>query len=60
MWYFLSVAVFKGELLAVKVKSNFKKKIGSEEALRKKVTATILIFRVWHGISGLPIGLVPR
>ena len=26
MWYFFSVAVFKGELLAVKVKSNFQKK----------------------------------
>ena len=60
MWYFLGARLFKGELLAVKVKSNFKKKIGSEEALRKKVTATILIFLVWHGISGLPIGLVPR
>ena len=26
MWYFLGVRLFKGELLAVKVKSNFKKK----------------------------------
>ena len=25
MWYFLGVRLFKGELLAVKVKSNFKK-----------------------------------
>ena len=36
MWYFFSVAVFKGELLAVKVKSNFQKKTGSEEASKKK------------------------
>ena len=45
MWYFLGVRLFKGELLAVKVKSNFKKKNGSEEVLQKKRTATILIFR---------------
>ena len=37
-----------------------KTKNWSEEASKKKDTATILIFRVWHGISGLPIGLVPR
>ena len=45
MWYFLSVAVFKEELLAVKVKSNFEKKMEGKEASQKKVTATILIFR---------------
>ena len=27
MWYFLGLAVFKVELLALKVRSNFKKKI---------------------------------
>ena len=36
MWYFLDVRLFKGELLAVKVKSNFQKKNGSEEASKKK------------------------
>ena len=36
MWYFWGVRLFKGELLAVKVKSNLKKKIGSEEVSKKK------------------------
>ena len=45
MWYFLGVRLFKGELLAVKVKSNFEKKMEGKEASQKKVTATILIFR---------------
>ena len=36
MWYFLSVAVFKGELLAVKVKSNFKKKNWVRGSVKKK------------------------
>ena len=35
MWYFLSVAVFKGEFLDVKVKSNLKKN-GPEEASKKR------------------------
>ena len=60
MWYFLVVRLFKGELLAAKVRSNFKKILGAEEPFPKKVTAAILIFRVWYGISGLPIGLLPR
>ncbi len=36
MWYFLSVTVFKGELLAVKVKSNFKKKLGHRRHNKKR------------------------
>ena len=60
MWYFLGVRFFKGELLAVKVKSNFEKKMEGKEASQKKVTATILIFQVWHGISMGPTWLGPR
>ena len=48
MLYFLGVRLFKGELLAVKVKSNFEKKMEEKEASQKKVTATILIFRAWN------------
>ena len=51
MWYFLSVAVFKGELLAVKVGSNSKKITGAVLPFPKKVTATILIFQILHRIS---------
>ena len=36
MWYFLSVAVFKGELLAVKVNSNFKQKKWVRGGVTKK------------------------
>ena len=36
MWYFLGVRLFKGELLAVKVKSNFEKKNGGEGGVTKK------------------------
>ena len=36
MWYFLGVRLFKGELLAVKVKSNFEKKMEGKEASQKK------------------------
>ena len=45
MWYFLGVAVFKGELLAVKVQSFFKFFQQQNAVLQKKDTATILIFR---------------
>ena len=44
MWYFLGVALFKGELLPVEVGSNSKKISGKALPLRKKDTATILIF----------------
>ena len=44
MWYFLGLAVFKVELLAVEVGSKIKKKIDGKAALKKKDTATILIF----------------
>ena len=43
MWYFLGLAVFKVELLAVEVGSKIKKKIDGKAALKKKDTATILI-----------------
>ena len=33
MWYFLGVRLVKGELLAVKVKSNFKKKMKNDYTL---------------------------
>ena len=46
MWYFLGLAVFKVELLAVEVGSKIKKKIDGKAALKKKDTATILIFLV--------------
>ena len=46
MWYFLGLAVFKVELLALKVRSNFKKKIPQKKMSKKKDTATILIFLV--------------
>jgi len=36
MWYFLSVAVFKGKLLAVKVNSNFKQKKWVRGGVTKK------------------------
>ena len=45
MWYFLGLAVFKVELLALKVRSNFKKK-SRKKNVKKKDTATILIFLV--------------
>ena len=41
MWYFLGLAVFKVELLAPEVGSNFKKKIVGNAVLKKRVTATI-------------------
>ena len=44
MWYFLGLADFKVELLAVEVGSKIKKKIDGKAALKKKDTATILIF----------------
>ena len=42
MWYFLGVALFKGELLPVEVGSNSKKISAGALLLRKKDTATIL------------------
>ena len=42
---FLGLAVFKVELLALKVRSNFKKK-SRKKKCKKKDTATILIFLV--------------
>ena len=48
MWYFLGLAVFKVELLAAEVGSKFKKKIDGKAALKKKDTATILIFLARH------------
>ena len=36
MWYFLGVRLFKGELLAVKVKSNFKKKNWVRGSVKKR------------------------
>ena len=45
MWYLLSVSGFKPYLLAVKVRSNFEKKIDGEGAVKKKDTAAILRFR---------------
>ena len=36
MWYFLGVRLFKGELLAVKVKSNFKEKNSRLGGVKKK------------------------
>ena len=36
MWYFWGLAVFKVELLAVKVGSKIKKKIDGKAALKKK------------------------
>ena len=36
MWYFLGVRLFKGELLAVKVKLNFKKKLGQRRHQKKR------------------------
>ena len=44
MWYFLGLAVFKVELLAVEVGSKIKKKIDGKAVFKKKDTATILIF----------------
>ena len=46
MWYFLGLAVFKVELLAPEVGSNFKKKIVGNAVLKKKVTATIFGFLI--------------
>ena len=46
MWYFLGLAVFKVELLAVEVGSNFKKKNDIKVVLKKKVTDTIFGFRI--------------
>ena len=44
MWYFLGLAVFKVELLALKVRSNFKKKSRQKKMSQKKDTATIFDF----------------
>ena len=41
MWYFLGLAVFKVELLAPEVGSNFKKKIAGNAVSKKIKTATI-------------------
>ena len=46
MWYFWGLAVFKVELLAVEVGSKINKKIDGKAALKKKDTATILMFLV--------------
>ena len=46
MWYFLGLAVFKVELLAPEVGSNFKKKIDGNAVFKKKVTATIFGFLI--------------
>ena len=48
MWYFWGLAVFEVELLAAEVGSKFKKKIDGKAALKKKDTATILIFEARH------------
>ena len=48
MWYFLGLAVFKVELLAIKVRSNSKKKSRIKKRSQKKDTATILIFQLWN------------
>ena len=45
MWYFLGVRLFKGELLAVKVNSNFKEKNARLGGVKKNNTRSILIFR---------------
>ena len=45
MWYFLGLAVFKVELLALKVRSNSEKKSRQKTMSQKKDTATIFGFR---------------
>ena len=44
MWYFLGLAVFKVELLAAEVGSNFKKKKQGEEVSKKKSRPQFLDF----------------
>ena len=52
MWYFLGLAVFEVELLAVEVGSKIKKKIDGKTVFKKKDTATILI--QWRGFFLTP------
>ena len=54
------LAVFKVELLALKVRSNSKKKSRQRTMSQKKDTATILIFERCQGISVGPNMLGPR